>query len=264
MRSTRRGAGADPPCSISGSTPPCLSSTSETSKQASRIRIRDVPRRALGVRRPRAPRRGGPAPRRPCPRGSRRRHDGARAGDVAREEQRENARLNSDLEDDRGEAHNVVGQHLPKDHEPDDEPDAHRDQRHGSEVELVVAAPAGQAGGLIFARCRGSGGRVAWCASLGAALILHATFVVLGLPLSVVLAVSLCSAVVRAARQTGRKSPSEAICMFIQARTGRQGRDYPRDVHVLPQPACAFCRACDLLSYDPQNPNINWWRYEGS
>ena len=33
--------------------------------------------------------------------GVRRRHDGARAGDVAREEQRENARLNSDLEDDR-------------------------------------------------------------------------------------------------------------------------------------------------------------------
>ena len=31
----------------------------------------------------------------------RRRDDGARAGDVAREEQRENARLNSDLEDDR-------------------------------------------------------------------------------------------------------------------------------------------------------------------
>ena len=62
----------------------------------------------------------------------------------------------------------------------------------------MVAAPAGQAGGLLFARCRGSGGRVAWCSALGAALILHATFVVLGLPLSVVLAVSLCSAVVRA------------------------------------------------------------------
>ena len=69
----------------------------------------------------------------------RRRDDGARAGDVAREEQRENARLYSDLEDDCGEAHNVVGQHLLKDHEPDDEPDAHCDQRSSSEVELVVA-----------------------------------------------------------------------------------------------------------------------------
>ena len=88
----------------------------------------------------------------------RRRDDGARAGDVAREEQRENARLYSDLEDDCGEAHNVVGQHLPKDHEPDDEPDAHCDQRSSSEVELVVPRRPQLvvAGGLLFARCRGS------------------------------------------------------------------------------------------------------------
>ena len=90
-------------------------------------------------------------------------------------------------------------------------------------------------------------------ASLGAALILHATFVVLGLPLSVVLAVSLCSAVVRAARQTGRKSPSEAICMFIQVRTGRRAVTI-REMNTAPT-CMRVLSGVRPLSYYPQNPN---------
>ena len=74
-------------------------------------------------------------------------------------------------------------------------------------------------------------GAAAAAASLGAALILHATLVVLGLPLSGVLAVSLCSAVVRAARQSCRKL--NAICTGRRAATIREMNTAPTCMRVL-------------------------------
>mmetsp|Transcript_6770 Transcript_6770/g.17261 ORF Transcript_6770/g.17261 Transcript_6770/m.17261 type:complete len:248 (-) Transcript_6770:3412-4155(-) len=88
--------------------------------------------------------------------GVRRRHDGARAGDVAREEQRHDARLERHLEDDRREADDVLRQLLLVDDEPDDEPHAEAHEGEGREVQLEVRPP-----GALLARARPLGLQVA-------------------------------------------------------------------------------------------------------
>ena len=85
----------------------------------------------------------------------------------------------------------------------------------------MVAAPAGQAGGLLFARCRGSGGRFAGCSahpSRDLSLSLGCLFLVFSRSLSAPLLYELPG-------KTGRS----AVAIVRPVSYGAQGCDYPRD-----------------------------------